>query len=89
MLWLDAYLVARDMARMGLLSKIFLEHPRSVGETYHQHFACATHYGFRLTVAGLACLIHAVAPSLFKDAASGVVMRMSRELADRRTRGAA
>lgn len=86
MLWLDAYLVARDMGRMGLLAKIFLDHPRSVGETYHQHLACATRYGIRLTGAGLACLIHAVAPFLFKDTASGVVMGMSRELADRRAR---
>lgn len=44
-------------------------------------------YGFRLTVAGLACLIHALAPFLFKDTASGVVMGMSRELAGRRARG--
>jgi hypothetical protein len=71
---------------MGLLQKIFLDHPRSVGETYHEHFSCATRYGFRLTGAGLACLIHAIAPSLFKDTASGVVMGMSRELADRRAR---
>jgi hypothetical protein len=72
---------------MGLLRKIFLDHPRSVGESYYQHLACATGYGFRLTGAGLACLIHAVAPVLFKDTASGVVIGMSRELKDRRTRG--
>jgi hypothetical protein len=72
---------------MGLLQKVFLDHPRSVGESYQQHLACAAGHGFRLTGAGLACLIHAVAPALFKDTASGVVIGMSRELKDRRAQG--
>jgi len=88
MLWLADVLVARDVDRMALVQKIFLDHPRSVGETYYQHLGCAARYGFRLTGAGLACLIHALAPALFKDTASGVVIGMSRELLERRSQAA-
>lgn len=74
---------------MAIMQKIFLDHPRSVGETYYQHFFAAARYGFKLTAAGMACLIHAAIPSCHRDTASGVVINMARELVDRRKQAAA
>ena len=51
---------------MGLpLPRSFVDHPRSVGETYGEHFAVATGFGLRLIAAGLACLVHACVPAWF------------------------
>jgi hypothetical protein len=46
------------------LSRLFTQHPASVGETYLQHLAAAGTFGLRMVVGGTACLIHALFPFL-------------------------
>ena len=66
---------------MGVgLSRSFVEHPRSVGETYPEHFAVALGFGLRLIGAGLACLVHACVPAWFTRTGSTAVRRLAREL---------
>lgn len=48
----------------------FTRHPRSVGETYTEHFGVAVGFGGKMLLAGLTCLVHAVLPSLFERTAS-------------------
>lgn len=67
-----------------MFSRLFLDHPREVGETYLEHAAAASAYGFRLVGAGLAALVHAVIPGLFKTTASDCVCDMAAELNGRR-----
>ena len=43
----------------------FSEHPRSVNETYGEHFGFALQFGAKMTLGGLAAMIHAVFPFLF------------------------
>ena len=43
----------------------FSEHPRSVNETYGEHFGFALRFGAKMTLGGLAAMIHAVFPFLF------------------------
>jgi hypothetical protein len=51
---------------MQLIQRLFREHPESVGESYLEHLFQASYFGMRMLVAGLACLVHAILPCLFK-----------------------
>jgi hypothetical protein len=51
---------------MQWIQRLFREHPESVGESYLEHLSQAAYFGLRMLVAGLACLIHAVLPCVFK-----------------------
>lgn len=65
------------------LSRSFVDHPRSVGETYGQHFAVALGFGVRLIAAGVACLVHACVPGWFTRSGSQAVRQLARELEER------
>ena len=65
------------------LRALLTAHPRSVGETYRQHARFALRAGLLLTGAGLAALVHAVLPFAFVRHASGVVLRLHAEMAQR------
>ena len=54
----------------------FTAHPHSVGETYFEHCAFACRYGFRMTLGGLAAVVHGLLPFLFVTTAS----RITRDL---------
>ena len=54
----------------------FTAHPRSVGESYAEHCAFACRYGARMTLGGLAAVLHGLFPFLFKSTGS----RITREL---------
>jgi len=56
-----------------MFDRIFLQHPRSVGESYPRHAATAFGFGIRMIGGGLACLVHGVIPSLFTRTGSGTV----------------
>ncbi len=67
----------------------FIRHPRSVGETYGEHFATAAGFGGAMVLAGLACMVHAWLPFLFERTASQCVSRLHRQMADRQAKAAA
>jgi hypothetical protein len=60
--------------------RLFLEHPREVGETYAEHAAAASGYGWRLLGASVCAFIHALVPALHKTTASDRVRAMAVEL---------
>ena len=62
----------------------FTAHPASVGETYGEHLRFALAFGVRMTLGGLAAMIHAVLPFLFVTTGS----RTLDELNALRSRGA-
>lgn len=67
-----------------MIERLFLAHPRDVGESYRQHAAIAASFGAKMVLAGAKCLIHAVIPSVFPTAASDQVRSLHRELDARR-----
>lgn len=69
-----------------IYSKIFLQHPHSIGESYLQHFHFAFRNGFSLLGAGMACLIHSVFPILFPSTASTIVEKFNQEMSLRKTK---
>ena len=55
----------------------FTSHPHSVGESYAEHALFACRYGARMTLGGLAAMLHGLFPFLFQTTGS----RITRELA--------
>ena len=62
----------------------FTTHPASVGETYREHCGFALTFGAKMTMGGLAAMVHAFFPFLFVTTAS----RALDELNALRARGA-
>lgn len=62
---------------------VFTAHLREVDETYTQHMKHAGFYGWRMTICGLACLIHAVAPFAFQQTASKCIRQLYSHMANR------
>lgn len=56
-----------------MFDKLFVDHPRSIGETYGEHAGHALYIGSRMILAGGACLLHALLPGLFVRTASAAV----------------
>ena len=50
----------------------FTEHLHSVNESYWEHFGFALKFGTKMTLGGLAAMMHAVLPFLFITAAGKI-----------------
>ena len=59
-----------------MLNRLFLDHPRTVDETYLQHLAFATRFSLTLLAAAGAALMHALVPCLFEKTASRIVAQL-------------
>ena len=54
----------------------FTAHPNDVGESYLEHCAFACRYGVKMTLGGVAAVLHGLFPFLFQTTGS----RITREL---------
>lgn len=54
------------------MSNPFTSHPHTVSETYFQHLAFALKFGIKMTLGGIAAIIHAAAPFLFVSTAGRI-----------------
>lgn len=62
------------------LSKLFTDHPHSVGESYGQHFGVAMRYSGRLFAASFCAFVHALLPFCFERTASTMLRKMVAEM---------
>ena len=60
----------------SMISKVFLDHPRSVNETYFEHFLFAIKFSAVLGLAAIAALIHAFVPAMCEKTASRIVAQL-------------
>jgi hypothetical protein len=58
----------------------FVEHPRSVGESYAEHCVVAARFGLSMVAGGFGCLVHAVFPALFERTGSSAVKTLYGEM---------
>lgn len=58
------------------ITKMFIDHPASVGETYFGHMAFAAWFSSRLFMAAFAAVIHAFLPFLFETTASRIIREL-------------
>lgn len=59
-----------------MISRIFLDHPAKVDETFLEHMAFAGTFAGKLFLAGGAALVHAVVPCLFEKTASTIIAEL-------------
>lgn len=69
-----------------MLDRWFLDHPRSVNESYLEHQAWALKFSGSLIMAGLACFAHALVPGLFERTGSTMVKQLHQEMVTKRVR---
>jgi hypothetical protein len=70
------------------LQRLFTEHPESIGETYGEHMVRASGFGWRMVVAGLACMVHSLLPFLFVHAGSEAIDELHARMQATRRRAA-
>jgi hypothetical protein len=68
------------------LRNLFTEHPASVGETYWQHLGQAWGFSWRMMLAALACLVHALLPFLFQKTGSRAISGLHERMVVNRPR---
>lgn len=62
-------------------------HLKEINETYFEHMYFAQKCGWRMVIAGLACVIHSFIPNLFANTASNALRTLNEEIAERRKKG--
>ncbi|HEU4819722.1 MAG TPA: DUF6356 family protein [Qipengyuania sp.] len=73
-----------EKPRGGMIDRLLLAHPRTVGETYTEHAGIAGRFGLTMVMGGLKCLVHAILPAVFMRSASDSVAKLHGELERRR-----
>lgn len=71
-----------------MFSKIFTDHPASVGETYFEHMKVAGSFGAAMFLGSLACFVHALLPNLFKTTGSDKVRALHHRMVTHRVANA-
>jgi hypothetical protein len=69
-----------------MIQRLFLAHPRSVGESYAEHLRTASGFALELGAAAVCCAVHAVVPGLFERTASQAIDRLHRRMVRHRVR---
>jgi len=65
------------------MQSVFVDHPRTVDETYLEHAAFAGRFSLRLFKAAGAAAVHAVIPCLFETTASRMVAELCEQTSQR------
>ena len=68
----------------GLVGRLFVEHPKSLGMSWASHGVGAVRIGGELIAAGAACIIHAIVPGWFTQTAGRTVTRMHEHMVSRK-----
>ena len=72
-----------------MFAKLFLDHPRTVGESYFQHMGAALSFAGPLLLAGLAAVVHSIVPGLCQKSGSRTIIALHQRLTGGHGRGAA
>lgn len=68
------------------ITKPFIEHPASVGETYFEHLGQASGFGLRMILGGLACVLHGIFPFLLVKTGSKQIQTLHGRMIDNRSK---
>ncbi len=60
--------------------RLFVEHPRQVEESYFEHMAASSRFGFRLLKLASCAFLHALVPGVHKATVSKAVCCMAEEM---------
>jgi hypothetical protein len=73
---------------MQLIDRLFLEHPRSVGQGYGEHLRFAHAFGARMLIGALGAFLHGLFPRICQTTASDAVKVLHARLEHRSVEGA-
>ncbi len=66
--------------------RLFIDHPRSIDESYSEHCMVAARFGVTMIWGGLGALVHAVVPGWCVTAGSDTVRRLNAIMVEQRGR---
>lgn len=66
-----------------IIKLLFIDHPKSVGETFLEHFFFAFSFGLKMLAASLIMIIHAIFPCIFKKTGSRILISQMQKLINR------
>ena len=66
------------------MRNLFKDHPKSVGETYFQHFLKSCNFGIKLILIAGRVFIHAIFPWCFEHSVSDRIRKLNDVLQKRR-----
>lgn len=69
-----------------MFQRLFLDHPRHVGESYVGHLHTASSFGIRMIAGGIGCMIHGLLPAAFVKTGSNTVRKLYGEMQPRSER---
>ncbi len=72
-----------------MFRQLFIDHPRSVSETYLQHQAVALSFAWALFVAALGATVHAFVPGLCQKTGSRTILKLHARITGGKGRSAA
>ncbi len=67
-----------------MFARLFIDHPRSVGEGYVEHLVASLTTAGKLAAASAACVVHALVPGLCKTTGSTAILKLHAEVMPRR-----
>ncbi len=67
-----------------MIKRLFIEHPRSVGEGYFEHMRASLTVGARLLAAAGGCIVHAIVPGWCTTTGSTAILKLHSEIYPRR-----
>jgi Family of unknown function (DUF6356) len=63
-----------------MIRKLFLDHPRTVEESYLEHMGVAGRFGSAMIWGGVKALVHAIVPAWCETSGSKTVIRLHDQL---------
>lgn len=67
-----------------MFNRLFVDHPRSVEESYTEHFGVASRFGLTMIRGGLCALVHAVVPGWCVTTGSDTIARLNKIMVEQR-----
>ncbi len=67
-----------------MIDRIFLKHPREVGEGYFEHMRVASGFGAAMIVGGMKAMIHAMFPNLCTTSGGDTIRKLHTIMVEKR-----
>lgn len=67
-----------------MFNRLFVDHPKSVDESYIEHFGVASKFGVTMIWGGLGALVHAVIPGWCITTGSDTIQRLNKIMVEQR-----
>ena len=69
-----------------MFKRLFIDHPRTVNETYIEHLIFAGSFGVKMVWGGIGAIVHALIPGLCITAGSDMIKTLNKTIVDQRER---